>query len=79
MTNLVDAAGMDPDVAAAEARIAEDRERVARSMLALRQEVRRRVDWRGWVSQRPLAALGTALALGLLFGWRSGSRARGRD
>lgn len=66
----------DPEVAAAEARIAEDRERVARSMLALRREVRRRLDWRAWVQRwandRPAALIGGALAVGLVLGWRSG-------
>jgi hypothetical protein len=69
----------DPEVAAAEARIAEDRERVARSMLALRREVRRRLNWRAWVHDRPAAVLGAAFAVGLLLGLRShtGGRDRG--
>jgi ElaB/YqjD/DUF883 family membrane-anchored ribosome-binding protein len=67
---------VDPEVARAEARIAEARDRVARSMLALRQEVRRRTDWRGWVRRQPVTALGAALAVGLILGWRAG-RARG--
>jgi len=65
----------DRDVAAAEARIAEDRERVARSMLALRREVRRRLDWRAWLQRfandRPVALIGAALGVGLFFGLRS--------
>jgi hypothetical protein len=72
----------DRDVAAAEARIAEDRERVARSMLALRREVRRRLDWRAWLqrwaSDRPATLVGTALGIGLLLGLRSGGRAHRR-
>jgi len=61
----------DPEVAAAEARIVEDRARVTRSMLALRREVKRRLDWRAWAKERPLAVIGAALALGVLLGWRS--------
>jgi hypothetical protein len=70
----------DPEVAAAEARIVQDRERVTRSMLALRREVRRRLDWRAWVqrwaNERPGALMGGALAVGLVLGWRSGGRTR---
>jgi hypothetical protein len=72
------AAGVDPDVARAEARIAEGRDRVARSMLALRQEVRRRTDWRGWVRSQPVTVLGAALAIGLVLGWRAAGRAGDR-
>jgi hypothetical protein len=65
----------DRDIAAAEARIAEDRERVARSMLALRREVRRRLDWRAWLqrwaSDRPAALIGVALGVGFVWGLRS--------
>ena len=38
----------DPAVARAEAELAESREQVAESMMALRDEVARRTDWRGW-------------------------------
>jgi hypothetical protein len=65
----------DRDIAAAEARIAEDRERVARSMLALRREVRRRLDWRAWLQRlandRPAVLIGAALGVGFLWGLRS--------
>lgn len=33
-------------------------------------EVRRRADWRTWVEERPLVALGAAVALGLWLGRR---------
>jgi hypothetical protein len=60
----------DPAVARAEAELAEAREHVAESMLALRDEVARRTDWRGWIRRHPALLLGGALALGLLLGTR---------
>lgn len=33
-------------------------------------QVRQRVSWRTWVEERPLAALGVAVALGLWLGQR---------
>jgi ElaB/YqjD/DUF883 family membrane-anchored ribosome-binding protein len=64
----------DPAVARAEADLAGARERVAESMRALRDEVARKTDWRGWVQRNPGWALGAAFALGLLMG----TRGRGR-
>jgi len=46
------------------------RERVASSMLALREEVARQVDWRRYVRQQPVLFLGGAVALGFLLGFR---------
>jgi hypothetical protein len=60
----------DPELARVEADIQRSREQVAGSMLALRREIARRTDWRGWVSKRPLAFLGGAAALGFLLGFR---------
>ena len=60
----------DPELARVEADIQRSREQVADSMLALRREIARRTDWRGWVRKRPLAFLGGAVALGFLFGFR---------
>jgi hypothetical protein len=60
----------DPAVVRAEANVAEARERVAESMLALREEVARRTDWRGWVRRRPGLLLAAAFGLGLLLGSR---------
>jgi ElaB/YqjD/DUF883 family membrane-anchored ribosome-binding protein len=62
----------DPALAEAEAQVIEARERVAESMMALRQEVARRTDWRSWIRERPATVLGAAFALGLLLGLRSG-------
>jgi len=60
----------DPELARVEADIQRSREQVADSMLALRREIARRTDWRGWVRKRPVAFLGGAVALGFLFGFR---------
>jgi hypothetical protein len=46
------------------------RERVESSLLALRHEVVRRTNWRGWVRRRPVAFVGGAIALGFLLGYR---------
>jgi len=65
-----DAEPRDPELARVEADIQRSREQVAGSMLALRREIARRMDWRGWVSKRPLAILGGAVAVGFLLGFR---------
>jgi ElaB/YqjD/DUF883 family membrane-anchored ribosome-binding protein len=72
----------DPAVARAEAELAESRAEVAESMMALRDEVARRTDWRGWIRRRPGLALGAAFAVGLLLGtrgrgWRPGKETGG--
>ena len=74
----------DPAVARAEANLEESRERVAESMMALRQEVARRADWRGWVRRNPQLMVGGAFALGLLLGvrgrgWRRNNERGGRS
>jgi hypothetical protein len=68
----------DPELARVEADIQRSREQVADSMLALRREIARRTDWRGWVSKRPLAFLGGAVALGFLVGFRGAANSLNR-
>lgn len=53
-----------------EADLALARERVVRSMEALRTELGRRADWHEWVADRPGTFLVTAFALGFLLGQR---------
>lgn len=60
------------EVARAEAAVERSRERVERSVLALRDAIARRTDWRGWVTQRPVVFLGAAVLLGFLWGYRQG-------
>ncbi|HEY6477642.1 MAG TPA: hypothetical protein VI456_13760 [Polyangia bacterium] len=57
-------------LAQAESDVERARERVESSLLALRHEVARRTDWRGWVRRRPATFVGGALALGFLLGFR---------
>jgi len=52
------------------AEIARAREQIQSSVLALRQEVGRVADWRGWVRQRPGLCLGAAFAVGFYLGSR---------
>lgn len=61
---------VNADVARAEEEIERTRERVALSVLALRDEVVRRADWREWIRARPGTFLGAALVLGFLCGHR---------
>lgn len=60
------------EVARAEAAIERSRERVERSVTALRDEIARRTDWRSWVAERPAVFLGAAVLLGFLWGYRQG-------
>jgi ElaB/YqjD/DUF883 family membrane-anchored ribosome-binding protein len=60
----------DNDLARAEADIERTRERVAQSVVALRDEVARQTDWRQWISRRPYTFVGAAFALGLWLGLR---------
>jgi hypothetical protein len=67
------------EVARAEAAVERSRERVERSVTALRAAVARRTDWRGWVARRPGLVLGAAMLLGFVWGYRShGGRASNR-
>ena len=60
----------DDALARAESDVERARERVASSMLALRDEVARKTDWRAWVRRQPAPFLGAALALGFWLGYR---------
>jgi hypothetical protein len=67
------------EVARAEAALERSRERVERSVTALRAAVARRTDWRAWVARRPGAFVGAALLLGFMWGFRHrGGRASHR-
>ncbi|HVV51027.1 MAG TPA: hypothetical protein VHO06_15270 [Polyangia bacterium] len=57
-------------LARAESDIERARERVTSSVLALRDEVARRTDWRGWVRDRPAPFFGAAVVLGFWLGYR---------
>jgi hypothetical protein len=54
----------------AEAEVERTKQRVALSVMALRDEVSRQSDWRWWVARRPVACLCGAFAVGLWFGHR---------
>ena len=58
------------EVALAEAALERSRERVERSVSALRDLLARRTDWRGWVARRPTTFMGAALVLGFVLGFR---------
>jgi len=62
-----------PELAQAEADVERARERVAQSVMALRNEVVRRTDWREWIGRRPGTFLATAFVLGFLWGFRRGA------
>jgi hypothetical protein len=65
---------LNPDLARAEQEIERTREKVAMSVLALRDEVARRTDWRAWIRARPATFLGAAFVLGLWWGHRHRDR-----
>ena len=58
----------DPEIVRAEAEIARTRETVAQSVMALQQEISRKLDWREWVRQRPVQAVALAFGAGALLG-----------
>jgi hypothetical protein len=60
----------DDAVARAELEVERARERVATSMLALRDEVVRKTDWRSWIRRQPTAFFGAAIAVGFWLGYR---------
>jgi len=57
-------------LARAESDVKRARERVTQSMMALRNEVARQVDWKSWVQRRPMVFVGGALVLGFWLGNR---------
>jgi hypothetical protein len=61
---------LSDELARAESDVERARERVSQSMMALRQEVARQIDWRSWVQRRPALFVGGAFALGLWLGTR---------
>jgi hypothetical protein len=65
---------MTPDnmneLANAEAEVERTRERVALSVVALRDEVVRQTNWRNWFARRPAAFLGAAFVAGFWLGNR---------
>ncbi len=60
----------DDALARAESDVERARERVTSSILALRDEVVRKTDWRGWVRRQPVPFVGAAVALGFWLGYR---------
>jgi ElaB/YqjD/DUF883 family membrane-anchored ribosome-binding protein len=58
------------DLARAEADVERARERVASSVVALRDGLVRQTDWRRWLVDHPLVAVGSALAVGYWLGCR---------
>ena len=66
------------ELARVEADIARTRDRVSRSVTALRQAMVDRTDWREWVRRRPGVFLAGAFALGLVWGLRRSPSLNGR-
>jgi len=62
--------GIDDALARAESDVERARERVTSSIVALRDEVVRKTDWRGWVRRQPVPFFGAAVALGFWLGYR---------
>ena len=54
-----------------ELQIERSRERLAASLVALREEITGLTDWREWIRRRPETFLVGAFALGFAIGWRS--------
>jgi len=72
-TDTKTATARSPELAQAEADVERARERVAQSVMALRNEVVRRTDWREWIRRHPAAFLAGAFTLGFLWGHRRGA------
>ena len=62
---------LDPEMARAEAEIDRTREQVSRSVLALRQAMTQRTDWREWVRRGPLPFLAVAFMIGFVYGQKA--------
>jgi hypothetical protein len=65
-----DDAATSDELARAESDVERARERVTQSMMALRNEVARQVDWRSWIQRRPALFIGGAFAVGFWLGNR---------
>ena len=63
------------EVVQAEREIEHARARVSQSVMALREAVARRTDWREWVRERPTLFVVGAFTLGVLWGLRAARRA----
>ena len=74
MAGETDSIARSPELLQAERDIAIARERVSQSVLALRDAVAKRTDWREWVRSHPGLFMAGAFALGVLWGHRSGRR-----
>lgn len=48
----------------------ESRQQIAESLDQIRGEVREAVDWRGWVDEHPVEAVGIAFGVGFMLGFR---------
>jgi hypothetical protein len=57
-------------LAQAESDVKRARERVTSSVMALRDEMVRRTDWRTWIRRRPGPFFGAAIAIGFWLGYR---------
>jgi len=57
-------------LAQAESDVERARERVQSSVMALRDEVVRRTDWRHWIRRRPVPFFSAAVVLGFWVGYR---------
>jgi hypothetical protein len=68
-----ESAARDPELLAAEADVERARARVAQSVIALRNEVARRADWREWVRRQPGLFVAGAFVAGFLWGRRQGA------
>ena len=62
------------EVLQAEREIERTRARVSQSVMALREAVAKRTDWREWVRERPTLFVMGAFALGMLWGLRAARR-----
>lgn len=69
-TDITKAMARSPELVRAERDIALARERVSRSVLALRDAVAKQTDWREWVRRNPGLFIAGAFTLGLLWGSR---------
>ena len=57
-----------------QAEIAQARDEIASSVLALRERMSEATDWREWVRRRPYLLLACALATGAWLGFRRAQR-----